>query len=137
MPIVLDTAVIVAAMDTHEKHHAAAAAALEGAASDSISMPSTILAETMSFVRARFGLEQQRRVWDSLSASGIEIIAVGAELIEAAREIDRLYADVGFGFSDCTLLATCEQERVARVLSHDRRLAVYRPSFASGIELLP
>lgn len=124
-------------MDTREKHHAAAAAALESAASDSILMPSTILAETMSFVRARFGLEQQRRVWDSLSASGIEIIAVGAELIEAAREIDRSYADVGFGFADCTLLATCEQERVARVLSLDRRLAVYRPSFASGLELLP
>ena len=137
LPIILDTAVIVAAMDKREKHHASAAAAMAGASPDRILMPSTIMAETMSFVRARYGLQYQRRVWDSLHASGIDIVAVGAELIAVAREIDQAYADVGFGFADCTLLATCEQEQVAKVLSLDRRLATYRPSFAAGLQLLP
>jgi predicted nucleic acid-binding protein len=137
VPILLDTSALVAAMNTRETHHVAAAEALARLAPEGLLIPATILAETMSFARARFGLAVQRTLWDGLRTSGIEIVATDAQIIAQAREIDQSYSDVGFGFADCTLLATCESLRVARVLSLDSRLAAYRPGFAAALELLP
>lgn len=111
--------------------------ALKDAEGASLGVPVSILAEAMSLLGARAGVEQQRRFWDGFTASGIEIISVDADLLEAARDIDRRYEDAGFGFADCTLLAACERLRCSSVLSFDRRLAAYRPSFASALELLP
>jgi uncharacterized protein len=137
VPILLDTSALVAAMNIRETHHTAAAEALARLAPEGLLIPATILAETMSFARARFGLAVQRTLWDGLRTSGIEIVATDAQIIAHAREIDQSYSDVGFGFADCTLLATCESLRVARVLTLDRRLAAYRPGFAAALELLP
>ncbi|MDZ4064145.1 MAG: PIN domain-containing protein, partial [Coriobacteriia bacterium] len=100
-----------------------------------LATPVTILAETMSFIGARLGTDQQRRFWDAFMESGIEIIGADDELLRMAREIDRRYADLALGFADCTLLAACERERVAVVLSFDTRLTAYRPTFAPAIVL--
>lgn len=69
--------------------------------------------------------------------SGIAILGTDAGLVSSACAIDRAYADAGFGFADCVLLATCERERTARIMSFDRRLALYKPSFAGSLELIP
>lgn len=137
MPILIDTSAIVAAMNEQETHHARVAEELVRLAPDGLLIPSTILAETMSFARARYGLQVQRRLWDGIGRAGIEIVPVDAELIARAREIDVVYEDAGFGFADCALLATCERLRIARLFTLNRRLALYRPGFAEGIEILP
>ena len=72
-----------------------------------------------------------------MSHARIEVAAADEALLGRAREIDVAYADAGFGFADCTLLASCEALRCARVLSFDRRLVMYRPSFATTLEVLP
>ena len=59
------------------------------------------------------------------------------EILAEAARIDDAYGDCNFGFVDATLLATCEVVRDARVLSFDSRLAAYRPSFVSALEVLP
>ena len=99
--------------------------------------PVTILAETMSFIRVRFGIEFQRRFWDAFMDSGIELAQVDDRVLHMARDIEERYSDCAFGFADCTLLATCETLKTARILSLDRRLSAYRPSFAGGVEVLP
>lgn len=137
MPTLIDTSALVAAMNVSESHHVRTAEALKRLAPGGLMVPATILAETMSFARARFGLDVQRRLWDGLAVAGIEIVPADAALIARAREIDAAYADAGFGFADCTLLATCEVTRIARVLTLDQRLAAYRPSFSAGLEILP
>ena len=137
MPILIDTSVLIASAMPRETHHSAAAQAIREARPDELAIPVTVLTETLSLVRARYGLEYQRRLWDGVRASGIGVLPVDAALLERARAIDERYADAGFGFVDCTLLAACEEQRIARVLSFDRRLATYRPSFAPGLELLP
>ncbi|MEI6622723.1 MAG: PIN domain-containing protein, partial [Actinomycetes bacterium] len=137
MQALIDSSVLIAAARITETNHAAARAAMEHYAPGGLGVPVTILAETVSFLRARLGIDQQRRFWDAFAVSGIELVAVDAELLERARAIDLAYADAGFGFADCTLLATCEQERVATVLSLDRRLGAYRPSFAPALLLAP
>ncbi|MDH4140186.1 MAG: PIN domain-containing protein [Coriobacteriia bacterium] len=137
MPILTDTSVLVAAATPRETRHRDAIDALDRLASEQLAVPVTILTETLGFVRTRYGISYQRRLWDGLKESGIEVVGVDDALLDMAREIDERYADVGFGFADCTLLAACEVLRDARVLSFDRRLATYRPSFAPALEVLP
>lgn len=91
----------------------------------------------MSFLHARVGLDGQRAFWDAFMRSGIEVLGVDLPLMEHARVIDRDYADAGFGFADCTLLAACERAGCARVLSFDARLRIYRPSFTGVLEVAP
>jgi len=136
MRALVDSSVFIAAARATETHHARARAALDEHGADGLATPVTILAETMSFIGARLGVDQQRRFWDAFMESGIEIIDADAELLRMARDIDRRYEDLAFGFADCTLLAACERGRVARVLSFDTRLAAYRPTFAPALELL-
>jgi len=135
--ILVDTSVLIAAARPRERSHVSAAAALKDAEVASLGVPVSILAEAMSLLGARAGIVQQRRFWDGFMASGIQLVSIDADLLEAARDIDRRYEDAGYGFADCTLLAACERLRCSRVLSFDRRLAAYRPSFAPALEVLP
>ncbi len=137
MPILTDTSVLLAAGVQRESRHEVAAAALREHAGDGLLVPLTILTELLCFARSRYGIEQQRRMWAGLSATGLTVVPVDLPMLSLARDIDTRYSDVGFGFADCTLLATCEALRTARVLSFDRRLAAYRPSFAQSLEVLP
>lgn len=135
--LLADTAVLVASARLQEPAHADAVRLLEAHAAHRIAVPVSILAEAMGLLGSRDGIHHQRLFWDAFMKSGIEIVAVDRDLIEMARDIDRAYADAGFGFADCTLLAACEALRCGTVLSFDRRLALYRPSFAKALTVLP
>lgn len=137
LPILIDTSALLASATPRETHFAAASAAIRALQPEALAVPVTILTETLSLIRVRYGLEYQRRLWDGVRASGIKVLYVDSTLLDRARDIDERYADAGFGFADCTLLAACEEHRIARILSFDRRLAAYRPSFAPGLEVLP
>lgn len=104
---------------------------------DGLFTPVTILAETMSFLGARVGMEYQRAFWDGFMDSGIELVQADAELLKIAREIDRRYTDVRYGFADCTLLAVAELLQCEKLLSFDRHLAAYRPDFTDSLRLIP
>jgi predicted nucleic acid-binding protein len=129
--------VLIAAARPGESAHARCAEALAAYGRGELGVPVTILAETMSFVGARLGIDQQRRLWDGFLASGIEVVPIDVHTLGLAREIDRRYADAGLGFADCTLLAACEVARVGTLLTLDGRLAAYRPGFTSALELRP
>lgn len=136
-PILSDSSFLIAAARPREQCHVAAVAALRDLEGAELAMPVTLLAESLGLVLSRWGIGVQRQVWDMFRVSGIEVIPVGPETLGLARQIEERYADAGFGFADCTLLAACEELRTARILSFDRRLAVYRPSFAPSLEVLP
>ncbi|MDZ4168779.1 MAG: PIN domain-containing protein [Coriobacteriia bacterium] len=137
MLILTDTSFLIAAARQNESNHSRARAALVAHARDGLAVPAAILAETMGLLKSHWGLHVQRHFWDSLEASGITILGTDADLIANAHAIDLAYADAGFGFADCTLLATCEREGTARIMSFDRRLAAYKPTFAGSLELIP
>jgi len=137
MPTLVDASVLVAAASRRDSLHSAASETLRAHAEDRLLVPITVLSESMSFLRARYGIDAQRRFLDAFSDSGIDVVDVDAALLARAREIEARYADAGYGFVDATLLAAVEAYRCPRVLSFDRRLAAYRPSFAHAIEVLP
>lgn len=135
--ILVDSSALIALARSRDAYHDRAVAAFESVEGMRLGTPVVILAESMGFFARRDGAHAQRAFWDGFAASGIVTLPVDDELIEMAREIDRGYEDAGYGFSDSVLLATCERERCERVLSFDRRLAAFKPSFAEGLQLLP
>jgi predicted nucleic acid-binding protein len=137
LPILLDTSFLIAAARPREDNHPPAIRAFRDWSGTGFATPVTLLAESMGLVGSRWGVAQQRLFWDRFRASGIEVLYADAALLDRAREIEEHYAHAGFGFADCTLLAACEEHRIARILSFDRRLAIYRPTFAPGLEVLP
>ena len=134
---ILDTSVLIAAARAAETRHLDAARTLVEHSEGGLALPATVLTETLGLIRARWGADMQRTYWQRLSTMGFEIVPVGADLVENARRIDETYADAEFGFVDSTILACCEELRIARVLSLDRRLACFRPTFAPALEVLP
>ncbi len=137
MLILTDTSFLIAAARPKESNHVRARVALAAHSRIQLAVPVAILAETMGLLKSHWGLHVQRHFWESLEASGIAILSTDTDLISAAHAIDSAYADADFGFADCVLLATCERERTARIMSFDRRLAAYKPSFAGSLELIP
>ena len=137
MPILADTSVLVAAAVERESRHGQAREAIESHGTDGVIIPLSILTETLGFVLFRYGPARQRAVWSALMDADFEILPVDAPVLKAARDIDQRYEGTAYGFVDCTLLAACEELRIARILSFDARLASYRPSFAPALELLP
>lgn len=131
----VDSAVLIAAANPSDRNHAAATGALR--AESELATPATILAETMSFIRARLGGQKQHAFWDAFVRSGIAVVDVDAETLALGLEIDARYADADFGFAGAVLLASCERLRCPRILSFDRKLAIYRPTLASHLEVLP
>lgn len=136
MTAVVDTSVLFAAANPRERAHEPCARAV-AENSPGIVVPQAVLAETMGLILVRLGLHAQRAFWDAVLKSRIEILGADAALLQEGREIDRTYEDSGFGFVDCLVLATCERERCARLLTLDRKLALYRPTFAASLEVLP
>lgn len=137
MPMLIDTSALVAAANPREARHRDAVSALEAHSADGLVLPASVLAEALCFVNARYGIANQRRLWDALRESSIEVVPLDSALVRSARLIDERYVDIGFGFVDCTLLACCEARRIARILTFDRRLGAYRPTLAPSVELLP
>jgi predicted nucleic acid-binding protein len=133
----VDTSVLAAAASRRDTLHAEAVSVVTAHAKQRLVAPMTVLTETMCLIRARYGPDAQTTFWDGFTAAGIEVVSLDDAMLNAAREIERRYADTAYGFVDATLLATCESLRCARVLSFDRRLAAYRPSFATALEVLP
>jgi predicted nucleic acid-binding protein len=131
----VDSSLLIAVANSSDSHHASAVGALTD--EPDLATPVTILAETMSFIRARLGATKQRAFWTAFMKSGIEVVEVGDELLQSALEIDERYRDAQFGFADSVLLATCEHLKCGRVLTFDKRVGLYRPTFASHLELRP
>lgn len=135
--LLIDSGVLIGAAMPHDERHRDAESLLKAHARWHMGVPISVLSESMGFILRRAGGHRQRVFWDAFMRSGIELVPVDEDLIRHAREIDHAYADAGLCFADCTLLAACESLRCDTVLSFDRRLALYKPSFAKALTVLP
>jgi predicted nucleic acid-binding protein len=137
--ILVDTGALYALGDRNDAHHREAAEFLRLTKShDAFAMPVSVLIEAALLVEARLGMEYVRRLWDDVLAGVFDLLAVTPETLGLARQIDQRYRDARLGLVDCTCLALCEQHRISTVFTYDRRdFALYRPTFAKALTLVP
>ncbi len=137
MAALLDTSVIVAALDPRDPWHEPVRTAL---ARERVPprLPITVLPEVAWLVAARHGQGAAAAVVDRIAASAWPIEAVVAEDVRRAAALMARYADARLGFVDATVVALAERLGVSRVFTLDRRdFGLVRPGHVEAFEILP
>jgi predicted nucleic acid-binding protein len=125
---VLDTDVVIAALDRRDSHHAAAAAGIKAMIEGDAPLLLSLVNYAETLVRPAEAEESLRAALDALGALGIRLIApTPAIALDAAR-----HRALNISLADGFALATA-QARKASVASFDRRVRRALPNV--GLEL--
>jgi predicted nucleic acid-binding protein len=125
---VLDTDVVIAALDRRDSHHASAAAGIKAMIESDTPLLLSLVNYAETLVRPAEAEESLRAALDALGALGIRLIApTPAIALDAAR-----HRALNISLADGFALATA-QARKASVASFDRRVRRALPNV--GLEL--
>jgi predicted nucleic acid-binding protein len=127
---VLDTDVVIAALDRQDAHHAAAAAAVQRMLDERAGMLLSLINYAETMVRPAEAERTLQLAIDAVSALGVKLIAPTPRIaVDAAR-----HRALNISLADGFALATAQAER-ASVATFDRRVRRALPKL--GLELAP
>jgi predicted nucleic acid-binding protein len=127
---VLDTDVVIAALDRRDPHHANAAKAIKQLADDGVPLLLSLINYAETLVRPAEDEHTLQTARDALTALGIQLVAPTASIaVDAAR-----HRGLNVSLADGFALATA-QARDAHVASFDRRVRRALPKL--GLQLTP
>lgn len=125
MPLVIDTSVALAALDTADPDHARCEELLLRAATvESLLIPSTVLVELAYWVVERLGREAWATFVADLMVGAYEYEIATMSDIRRAQAIDEQYAGLGLGLVDASIMAIAErldEQRIATLNERDFR----------------
>jgi len=137
MALVLDTSVLLAALDAADPDHGPCARLLTISREDLI-VPVLVLGELDYWCQTRLGPDVWPAFLEDVLRGAYEIAAPSAEDLERCLELQRTYADLEVGVVDASVLALVERLEEERVATLDHRhFATMRPAHVSALELLP
>jgi predicted nucleic acid-binding protein len=116
--IVLDTSGVFAALAVDDRHHAAAAAALDADRGPYV-IPAGILAEVGYMIETKLGAPVLDAFLDDLIEGAFSFDCGEADLTRI-RELVSRYADMPLGLADASVIA-CAERTSGRILTFDRR----------------
>lgn len=137
MALVLDTGPLLAALDAADPDHRASAALLRDAREDLV-VPTLVLAELDYWCHERLGPGVWLSFLEDLLAGAYRPEAPTSADLTRCHELQSLYADLGLGVVDGSVVALLErlgEEKVA-TLDH-RHFGVVRPRHTKSLRLLP
>lgn len=111
MPLILDTSVLLAALDAGDPDHLACATLLEGQARAGVELivPSTVLTELDYWISERLDRATWQVFIEDLLAGAYTLEQVTALDLRRAADIDAQYAALGLGLVDASLVAVAER----------------------------
>jgi hypothetical protein len=134
--IFLDASAILAAADTADLNHAAAAAWF-GRADEPLLVGALTLAEADHVLRRELGPAAARALLASLTSGAVRVVAPSEADLERAAALLEAAAEHRPRLSDALLVAAAERLGVRRIATFDRRpLAVLAPRGPRGERLL-
>jgi uncharacterized protein len=135
--LVLDTSVLLAALDAADPDHPSCAQLIEET-SENLVVPVLVLSELDYWCGERLTTD----VWPAFledvlnGAYGVESTTQGD--LERCRELQRTYADLNVGVVDASVLALAERLGEGKLATLDHRhFATMRPRHVRALELLP
>jgi predicted nucleic acid-binding protein len=137
MALVLDTSVLLAALDAADRDHGRCAQLIAGA-SENLIVPALVLSELDYWC--------QQRLTGAVWLAFLEDVLGGAYAVENPTQGDlerchalqRTYADLEVGVVDASVLAVVERLEEPKLATLDHRhFATMRPRHVKGLELLP
>jgi uncharacterized protein len=137
MALVLDTGPLLAALDAADPDHRSCASLISDSREDLI-VPALVLSELDYWCHERLTptvwLEFLRDILDG--AYNVE--APSGDDLSRCHELQSVYADLGLGVVDASVLALTERLREPKLATLDHRhFATVRPAHVKALELLP
>ena len=137
MALVLDTGVVVAALDADDPYHEPCANLL-GNSREPLVVVTPILVEIDYWIRKNLTLDVLRTFVEDLEAGAYRLESLAPADVRRAAEVEQRYADLDLGFVDASVIAVCERLGEEKVATLDRRhFRVVRPVHCSAFMLLP
>ena len=118
--IVLDTSGLLAAIDSSQRLHSAAAAALRSADGPLLLSP-FVLAELDYLISTRVSATAASALLDQVADGAYRLEPMGSEDIARAAEIIGRYQDLELGLADASIVVLAERHRTRDLLTLDER----------------
>jgi uncharacterized protein len=135
--IILDTSGLLCLLDSGEREHRQAVAAVEVDGGPLVTID-LVLAETDYLVLKRLGKAAERALVAQLISGAIQRESVTQADLKRALAILRRFDDQGLGLTDAAVMALTERLETRKVLTLDRRhFGPFRDRRGLALELLP
>lgn len=118
--ILIDSSGLLAAIDSSERDHAAAARAL-GAADPPFLLSPFVLAELDYFLQKRVGSGAELAFLSEVALGAYQLEPFGRDDVASALEIADKYKDIKLGLADASIVVLAERHSVLDVLTLDER----------------
>lgn len=118
--MLLDTSGLLAAIDSGQRHHREAAAALEHAHAPLLLSP-FVLAELDYLIGSRVGAPAQSALLAEVARGAYRLEPFAAEDVAEASGVIEQYADLRIGLADASLVVLARRYDVTDVLTLDER----------------
>lgn len=137
MALVLDTSVLLAALDAADPDHQPCAELISGASEDLI-VPSLVLGELDYWCHERLTPEVWLAFLEDLLAGAYTAASPTHEDLARCHELQSTYADLRLGVVDASVMALVERLNEPQVATLDHRhFGAVRPRHVTALELLP
>ena len=134
--LLVDTGVFISAADRDEPRHVECAELLRTHRDLSVTAP--VIPETAWLLEDRLGPEAEVRFLRFATSDPVEIVDLTQADYDRSIELISLYADLGLGFVDASVVAVAERLGISTIATLNRRdFAVVRPAHVDAFELVP
>jgi predicted nucleic acid-binding protein len=135
--ILVDSSGLLAAIDSSQRDHTAAARAL-AAAEPPLLLSPFLLAELDYFVATRIGSDAEAALLEDVAAGAYQLEHFDRDDVAAALSIIQKYGDIGLGLADASIVVLADRHDVSEVLTLDERhFRTVRRSRGRHFRLLP
>ena len=135
--ILLDSSGLLAAIDSSQSDHEAAAKAL-AAAEPPLLLSPFVLAELDYFLATRVGSHAETALLEEVAAGAYQLELFGRDDVAAALAVINKYADLGLGLADASVVVLADRHDVSDVLTLDERhFRTVRRRSGRAFRLLP
>lgn len=137
MGLVLDTGVLVAAIEPHDEHHGPCARLVQGSREPRV-VPAPVLVELEYLLRGASDVDAFTALLDDCANGAFTIEALVREDYVRVGELLQTYGSLRLGFVDAAVLTVTERLREPKLATLDHRhFTVVRPRHVEVLELLP
>lgn len=137
MALVLDTSVLLAALDASDPDHGRCAR-LISKARENLVVPMLVLSELDYWCHERLTAAVWQAFLEDVLAGAYSVQSPTDADLERCLDLQRAYADLSVGVVDASLLALVERLGEAKVATLDHRyFATMRPKHVEALQLLP
>jgi predicted nucleic acid-binding protein len=135
--LVLDTSVLLAALDGADPDHGRCAELIAGS-SENLTVPALVLSELDYWCHERLTAAVWQAFLEDVLAGAYNVQSPTAADLRRCLELQRDHADLAVGVVDASLLALVERLEEPKVATLDHRhFATMRPTHIEALKLLP